>query len=119
MSENKRFWSEYYSAGYYTEIVDNDKELTNVPNPKKNLTIKEAVDLLNELNDECEFLETENEALEDAATKYAELCHKSLKENKLLKQQIKELKFKLRTIGTVKEDHSDAVYDFKKKLDMW
>ena len=39
MTENKRFWSEDYSVGYYTEIVDNDKKLADVPNPKKNLTL--------------------------------------------------------------------------------
>lgn len=46
-------------------------------------------ELLNELSNECEFLEIENEALEDGATKYAELCHKTLKENKKLKQALK------------------------------
>ena len=45
--------------------------------------------LLNELHDKCEFLEIENEALEDGATKYAELCHKSLKENEQLKERLK------------------------------
>lgn len=51
MTENKRFWSDDYSVGYYTEIVDNNKELADVPNPKKNLTIEEVVDLLNEQNE--------------------------------------------------------------------
>ena len=46
---------------------------------------EEVVGLLNELNDKCEFLEIENESLEDGATKYAELYHKSLKENEQLK----------------------------------
>ena len=41
---------------------------------------------LNELNDECDFLEFENEALEDGATKYSKLYHKSLKENEQLKK---------------------------------
>jgi len=50
---------------------------------------KMILDLLNKLNDECEFLEIENESLEDGATKYAELYHKSLKENEELKQQLK------------------------------
>lgn len=48
----------------------------------------DVCDILNYLNDECEFLEIENEALEHAATKYAELCHKTLKENKQLKAQL-------------------------------
>jgi len=47
----------------------------------------EVMDLLNELNDKCEFLEIENESLEDGATKYTELYHKSLKENEQLKQR--------------------------------
>ena len=44
--------------------------------------------LLNELNDECEFLEIDNESLEDGATKYAELYHESLQENKELKEKL-------------------------------
>lgn len=52
----------------------------------------DVVDLLNELNDKCEFLEIENESLEDGATKYAELYHKSLKENEQLKEEVKEYK---------------------------
>ena len=48
------------------------------------------LDLLNELNDKCEVLEIENESFEDGATRYAELYHKSLKENEQLKELIKE-----------------------------
>ena len=44
-------------------------------------------------------------------------------ENEELKQQIEDLEFKLRTIEaydrTVKEEHSDTIYDFKKKLETW
>ena len=44
-------------------------------------------------------------------------------ENKQLKQEIEELEFKLRTIEsydrTAKEEFSDTVYDFKKKLEKW
>lgn len=44
-------------------------------------------------------------------------------ENEQLKARIEELEFKLRTIEaydrTVKEEHSDTVYDFKKKLETW
>ena len=47
----ERFWSEDYTVGYYTEVVDNEKTLEDVPNPKKNLTIDELVDLLNQLYD--------------------------------------------------------------------
>ena len=44
-------------------------------------------------------------------------------ENKQLKKQVEDLEFELRTIKafdrTVKEDHSDSVYDFQKKLEKW
>ena len=62
-------------------VWDNEKEDA--------LNVFEMIDLLNELNDECEFLKIDNEALEDGATKYAELYHKSLKENEQLKQQLR------------------------------
>lgn len=53
----KRFISEDDCCGYYTEIIDNKKELDlSLHNPKKNLTIEELVDLLNNLNDENEQL---------------------------------------------------------------
>ena len=45
----KRFLSEDNCCGYYTEIIDNEKELDlSLYNPKKNLIIEELVDLLNE-----------------------------------------------------------------------
>ena len=48
MSE-KRFTSKDYNTDYYTEIIDNEKELdTTIPNPSQRLLIGEAVDLLNE-----------------------------------------------------------------------
>lgn len=66
------------------------------------VTIEENICLLNELADENKELKEENEQL---------------------KQQIEELEFKLRTIEaydrTVKEEHSDTVYGFKKKLEKW
>lgn len=61
------------------QIKDNNQKLNS----------HEIVDLLNELNDECEFLKIDNEALEDGATKYAKLSHKSLKENEELKKLLK------------------------------
>ena len=54
---------------------------------------EEVVDLLNDLNDECNFLKIENESLEDGATRYAELYHKSLKENEELKSEIEKLSY--------------------------
>lgn len=61
----KRFWSEDYSVGYYTEIVDNEKEFEDVPNSKKNLTIAEVVDTLNELYEEKE--DWKNKCLNNAS----------------------------------------------------
>lgn len=53
----KRFISEDDCCGYYTEIIDNEKELDlSLYNPKKNLTIEELVDLLNKLSEENEQL---------------------------------------------------------------
>lgn len=44
-------------------------------------------------------------------------------ENERLKQQVEDLEFALRTIKafdrTVKEDHSDTVYVFQKKIEKW
>ena len=54
---DKRFVSEDNCCGYYTEVIDNEKELDlSIPNPKKNLTLKELVDLLNELHEENSML---------------------------------------------------------------
>lgn len=53
----------------------------------------DLLELLNELNNKCEFLEIENESLEDGATRYAELYHQSLKENEQLKKEILWLKY--------------------------
>ena len=101
MTENKRFWSEDYSVGYYTEIVDNDKELADVPNPKKNLTIEEVVDLLNELNDENQritsLLQSERRELIEQNNNYRKLLNELNDENKefqvqcnLLREQANE-----------------------------
>ena len=60
-------------------------------NTNRKISLKQCLDLLNELNDNSEFLEFENESLEDGATKYVELCHQSLKENEQLKSIVKEV----------------------------
>lgn len=73
------------------EFIMQDKLLLPIYDGKKRLSLKECCDLLNELNDKCEFLEIDNDALEYGAKKYAELYHKTLKENEQLKQQIKQL----------------------------
>ena len=75
MIENKRF--------YLDENGINDREYEF-----SILGEDELVDIINELNDKCEFLEIENESLEDGAIKYAELYCKLLKENRQLKQQV-------------------------------
>lgn len=91
----KRFWSEYYSVGYYTEIIDNDKELKDVPNPKKNLSIKEAVDLLNELHEENQQYHEWLDALKEELS-LANRDNTALEnENKKLKSLLKECKHEL------------------------
>lgn len=61
----KRFWSEYYNVGYYTEIVDSEKELEDVPNPQKNLTIGEVIDLLNKLYEDNLILRSKINTFEE------------------------------------------------------
>jgi hypothetical protein len=62
----KRFHSEDNCCGYYTEIIDKQKELDlSLPNPKKNLTIEELVDLLNNLHEENEKLKLHLHILEE------------------------------------------------------
>ena len=72
----KRFWSEYYSVGYYTDIVDNEKELKDIPNPKKNLTIEEVIDTLNKLNDENRFLKEKEKDMLDYLKKEYDYVYK-------------------------------------------
>lgn len=117
----KRFINEDGCWGYYTEIIDNEKELDlSLPNPKKNLTINELVDLLNELHEEntmlkerrhedindlsviamkYQALEKENEQLkrqvgnlEHTRDFCAECCERLEKENEQLKSEIREVR---------------------------
>ena len=63
MSE-ERFTSKDYAVDYYTEIVDNEKELdTTIDNPSQRLLIGEAVDLLNKQDNEIKQLKKELEKL--------------------------------------------------------
>lgn len=87
----KRFWSEDYTVGYYTEVVDNEKILEDVPNPKKNLTIDELVDLLNEQDQQIK--QTKDAFYE--AHKQQQDC---LKEVLKLYDEKRELEFKLNTL---------------------
>jgi len=91
MTENKRFTIKPQDDLF--GITDNDTpDKINVINGiRTEIETKWLCDLMNELNDECEFLEIENKLLEDGATKYAELYHKSLKENEQLKQSNERL----------------------------
>lgn len=91
------------------KVFDGDKLLCYT----LSIWVEQLVDLLNKLNDECEFLEIENEALEDGATRYAELCHKSLKENEQLKKENKELKASL---YAEKTNTAEVVNDYAKQF---
>ena len=94
-----------------TRLLKNNRPLFDWMNDSD-----EVVDLLNELNDKCEFLEIENEALEDGATKYAELYHESLKENEQLKQFIDDLTTK----GTARIDLANGYsYSVSAVLTNW
>lgn len=56
----KRFRSDDGCAGYYTEIIDEEKELDlSLPNPKKNLTIEELLECLNMQDMEIKALRKE------------------------------------------------------------
>ena len=86
MTENKRFYIKESVLKEGSAIQDKEHKYSfPVLESKMNFMFKKA---LNELNDECDFLETENESLEDTAIRYVELYHKSLKENERLKSQL-------------------------------
>ena len=56
----KRFCSDDDCVGYYTEIIDEEKELDlSLPNPKKNLTIEELLECLNMQDMEIKALRKE------------------------------------------------------------
>ena len=74
-------------------------------------------DLLNELNDECEFLKIDNESLEHGATKYAELCHETLKENKRLKKEAEEYNEDAMSYQTLYEQQLETIHRLKKNID--
>ena len=90
MSE-KRFTSKDYNTDYYTEIVDNEKELdSTISNPSQRLLIGEAVDLLNKQDNEITQLKEENQTLYCQLNNF-KLCKWDLdEENKLLKQALCE-----------------------------
>lgn len=81
---------------------------------------------LSEIEEIMNKLAEENEQLKQKVNfyKYFQKDARELeKENEQLKQQVEDLEFTLRTIKafdrTVKEDHSDTVYVFQKKIEKW
>ena len=84
-------------------------------------TYKEEEYLVNNV-DAQRIVDTMNN-LDTKARERSKALSKLEKENEQLKQQVEDLEFKLRTIKaydrTAKEEHSDTVYDFKKKLEKW
>ena len=86
MTEKRFTYMEQFNG--FCDVYDNGKILSCM----RLEYVENTVNLLNEFNDKCEFLEIENESLEDGATKYAELYHKSLKENEQLKKELKRCK---------------------------
>lgn len=80
-------------------------------------SLDEIIDLLNELSDKCDFLEIENESLEDHTTKYAELYHKSLKENERLKQEYQKLKHRHDLLHDEYVDAECERYSLKKDVE--
>lgn len=82
MTEKRFTYMEQFNG--FCDIYDNGKILSCI----RLEYVENTVNLLNELNDKCEFLEIENESFEDAATRYVELYHKSLKENEELKTKV-------------------------------
>ena len=116
MTEKRYFerkWEgEYYIFDSYTiseKEFDEKVEYEDYRAFADSMTGEEVTDRLNKYNKE--YLDCHNDVL------------RLEKENEQLKQQIEELEFKLRTIEaydrTVKEEHSDTVYGFKKKLEKW
>lgn len=82
-----------------------------------------TINKLVSLRQKHDGLKEDYDYINSLANMYFDERIKLKKENGQLKQQINELEFKLRTIEaydrTAKEEHSDTVYDFKKKLEKW
>lgn len=90
---------------------------------------KNIDEFINQLENELYEINQKIQKLESEKQEYQKILDelKDLKlfyeENERLKQQIEDLKFKIRAIKaydrTAKEEHSDSVYDFQKKLEKW
>lgn len=110
----KRF--EYYEHKGADYILDTpNKSLDFIEMLGDCLEAEEIVDLLNELSDECDFLKIENEALEDGATKYAKLYHKSLKENKQLKKDNTDLMMVLKNQSFIIQELHSKLLEYELK----
>lgn len=114
MTENKQ-----YSFNVNKNTIEFDgkfKAYVNIVDGQR------IVDLLNDLVDENEqlkqdidFLEIENEALEDGATKYAELSHKVLKENEQLKQDNTDLMMVLKNQSIIIQELYSKLLEYELK----
>ena len=118
----KRFTLTYEKIGKYFDIgiVDHEEPFDDTTYEFHQCSFQDSKDEMEDLTQLLNALHEENVKLR-ARNKY--LATKIQKENEQLKQQVEDLEFKLRTIKaydrTVKEEHSDTVYDFQKKLEKW
>lgn len=110
MTEKRFTYMEQFNG--FCDVYDNGKILSCM----RLEYVENTVNLLNEFNDKCEFLEIENESLEDGATKYAELYHKSLKENEQLKKQLDETIEGLHKEITTSENAFEGLMNENKEL---
>lgn len=110
MTEKRFTYMEQFNG--FCDVYDNGKILSCM----RLEYVENTVNLLNELNDKCEFLEIENEALEDGATMYAELCHKLSKENEQLKQfqdrVFSWIDMHLQRLPTLRDDEFESDNEF-------
>ena len=99
-------------------MVDDCGELIDLNNHKFINYGEECCNLLNEQHETIQRLKQNIDELMQL-----DVEEELLKENEQLKQQVGDLKFELRTIQaydrTEKEEHSDSVHDFQKKLEKW
>ena len=107
----KRFKNEDDCWGYYTEIIDNEKKLdSSIPNPKKNLTIEELVDTLNELDEDFHDaitvlfeIQEQNRQLENNYNELKQLIHTMLRQIDVEKINTDNSRYSARIIFTREE----------------
>lgn len=121
MAENERYFERMWGEEYYIfdsqtiseKEFDEKIEYEEYQAFSNSMTGDEVVKLLNELDDKCEFLEIENEALEDAAIKYAERYHESLKENRELKQKVNFYKYFQKDARELEKENEQLKHELK------